>query len=42
MKEIVQARGKLNRLPTASEFNILKIWAGQARLRIAPYVRPEA
>lgn len=40
--EIVQARGKHNRLPTPSEFNILKIWAEQAGLRIASYVRPEA
>lgn len=40
--EIVQTRGKYNRLPTASEFNILKIWAEQAGLRIASYVRPQA
>src|SRR5687768_8740141 len=36
--EIVQSRGKFNRLPTSSEFEILKKWASYAGLRIAPYV----
>lgn len=39
--EIVQSRGKFNRLPTFSEFEILKTWASYAGLRIAPYVSCE-
>ena len=35
---IVQCRGKLNRLPTRSEFTILETWARHAGLRIGQYV----
>ena len=35
---ICQARGKLNRLPTEKERDILKKWASEAGLRIASYV----
>ncbi|MES9940310.1 MAG: PcfJ domain-containing protein [Candidatus Thiodiazotropha sp. 6PLUC2] len=37
-KHIVQSRGKSNRLPTPSEFNIIKKWAQTAGLTIASYV----
>lgn len=36
---IVQCRGRLNRLPTAAEFEIVRRWAGAAGLTISPYVR---
>jgi hypothetical protein len=36
---IVQCRGRLNRLPTASEFEIVRRWADVAGLTISPYVR---
>jgi PcfJ-like protein len=36
---IVQCRGHLNRLPTASEFDIVRRWAEAAGLTISPYVR---
>tara|TARA_B100001989_G_scaffold252347_1_gene234072 strand:- start:6792 stop:8261 length:1470 start_codon:yes stop_codon:yes gene_type:complete len=37
-KYIVQSRGKRNRYPTVSEFNIIKKWAQTVGLTIAPYV----
>ena len=37
--DIVQSRGKLNRMPTAGELAILQTWASRAGLRIAPHVR---
>jgi hypothetical protein len=36
---IVQCRGRLNRLPTSAEFDIVRRWAGVAGLTISPYVR---
>jgi PcfJ-like protein len=36
---IVQCRGHLNRLPTTSEFDIVRRWADAAGLTISPYVR---
>jgi len=37
--QIVQCRGKQNRLPTRGEFEILQEWARVAGLSISPYVR---
>jgi len=37
-KTIVQARGKLNRLPTGSEYAMIKHWASAAGLTISNYV----
>lgn len=37
-KHILQSRGKSNRLPTPSEFNIIMKWAQTAGLTIATYV----
>ncbi len=39
---IVQCRGRLNRLPTTAEFEIVRRWAGVAGLTISPYVRTAA
>jgi hypothetical protein len=39
---IVQCRGRLNRLPTAAEFEIVRRWAEVASLTISPYVRTTA
>lgn len=36
---IVQCRGRLNRLPTTTEFEIVRRWADVAGLTISPYVR---
>lgn len=38
--QIVQARGKLNRLPTPGEFSVLARWARHAGLVIASHVKP--
>lgn len=38
---IVESRGKLNRLPTIKEYNILKRWADQEGLTISRYVIPD-
>lgn len=39
---IVQCRGRLNRLPTTAEFEIVRRWAAFAGLTISPYVRTAA
>jgi PcfJ-like protein len=36
---IVQCRGKQNRLPTPSEFDVIREWARFAGLTLSPYVR---
>jgi hypothetical protein len=41
-REIVQCRGKLNRLPTQGEFEIVRRWSEKAGLTISPYVRTDA
>lgn len=38
--QIVQCRGKHNRLPTRAEFDILQEWARAAGLQISRYVQP--
>ncbi len=40
-RTIVQCRGRLNRLPSRGEFNILETWARLAGLSIGPYVPVE-
>jgi PcfJ-like protein len=40
--QIVQARGKLNRLPSAGEFSVLERWARHAGLVIASHVKPSS
>jgi hypothetical protein len=40
--QIVQVRGKLNRLPTAGEFSVLERWARPAGLAIASHVKPSS
>jgi hypothetical protein len=40
--QIVQVRGKLNRLPTAREFSVLERWARHAGLAIASHVKPSS
>lgn len=39
--QIVQCRGRLNRLPTASELDLVREWARYAGLSIGAYVRAE-
>lgn len=34
-KEIAEARGKLNRIPTAKEIEILELWAGENNLKMS-------
>lgn len=40
-RQIVQARGKCNRLPTAAEFKIVERWAGTFDLKLADWVKPQ-
>ncbi len=40
-RQIVQARGKCNRLPTAAEFKIIERWAGSFELKLADWVKPQ-
>jgi PcfJ-like protein len=40
--EIVQCRGKLNRLPTVGELDMVRKWANHAGLTLAPYVMAKA
>jgi hypothetical protein len=39
MGQIVQCRGKLNRLPTTGEFSILERWSRQAGLSISTHIK---